>query len=55
MSKFFPFMNTIETVYTEKQIPCNDNCGLFVKGYCSLSVLAQKAINDYEKSKKSAK
>lgn len=54
MNKFCPFLNDKETLFTENQINCNKNCALYVKGFCSFSVLAQKAINDYEQEKKSS-
>lgn len=35
-----------------KRVPCMDTCALYWKGFCSINILAQKAINDFEKEKK---
>ena len=57
MSKFCPFMN-INPAVKETEIPfkntvyCTDNCALYVNNHCSIRVLAQKAIRDFEKEDK---
>ncbi len=36
----------------KNMIPCMDTCSLYWKGFCSINILAQKAIHDGEKEKK---
>lgn len=58
MTRFCPFMSTNpqileKSVPTEKTVPCMDNCALYWKGFCSINILAQKAVHDGVKEKKS--
>ncbi len=57
MTKFCPFMSKDPSIpdksSTDKNmIPCMDTCSLYWKGFCSINILAQKAIHDGEKEKK---
>lgn len=57
MTKFCPFMSTNPTIIEkkvplEKTVPCLENCALYCEGFCSINVLAQKAISDFKKEKK---
>lgn len=57
MTKFCPFMSTNPQILEkanppEKTVPCMENCALYWKGFCSINILAQKAIHDGEKEKK---
>lgn len=57
MNKFCPFMS-INPAIQETEIPfkntvyCTENCALYVNKHCSIRVLAQKAIRDFEKEDK---
>lgn len=51
MNKLCPFMSEDMTSYKAKNIPCVDSCALRWEGYCSINILAQKAINDFKKEK----
>ena len=39
-------------IIRKKTVPCLKNCVLYCEGYCSINVLAQKAISDFKKEKK---
>lgn len=57
MTKFCPFMSKDPSIpdksSTDKNmIPCMDTCALYWKGFCSINILAQKAVHDSEKEKK---
>lgn len=57
MVKFCPFMSIDPSIpdksTTEKNtISCIENCALYCEGYCSINVLAQKAVRDFKKEKK---
>lgn len=56
MVKFCPFMSidpSIPDKSSEEKnlIPCMENCALRWEGYCSINVLAQKAVSDFKKKK----
>ena len=57
MSKFCPFMSTNPSIL-EKEKPikytvyCMENCALYCNGFCSINILAQKAIHDGKMEKK---
>lgn len=57
MAKFCPFMSTNPAIL-EDELPlkytiyCTENCALYVEKHCSIRVLAQKAIRDFEKESK---
>lgn len=51
MTKFCPFMSKDPSVpdksnADKNMIPCMNNCALHWKGFCSINILAQKAIHD---------
>ncbi len=53
---FCPFMSINPAlkeseVISKNTVYCNDKCALYIKGYCSINVLAQKAIKDFENGK----
>lgn len=57
MEIFCPFMSITPTILEKriirkKTVPCLKNCVLYCEGYCSINVLAQKAISDFKKEKK---
>lgn len=57
MNKFCPFMSKDPSVLDKPKdekhtVYCTDGCALYWKGFCSINILAQKAINDAEKEKK---
>lgn len=57
MNKFCPLMSINPTIIEkkmplEKTVPCLENCALYCEGFCSINVLAQKAISDFKKEKK---
>ena len=57
MTKFCPFMSTNPSILEKEQplkytVYCTENCALYVDKHCSIRVLAQKAIRDFEKEGK---
>lgn len=57
MTKFCPFMSKNPSILEKKlplenSVPCMDTCALYCEGFCSINVLAQKAISDFKKKKK---
>lgn len=52
MTKFCPFMSKNGSYSGASTNNCSDKCALYWKGFCSINILAQKAIRDVEKDKK---
>lgn len=57
MSKFCPFMSKDPSVLDKPKeekhtVYCTDGCALYLKGFCSINILAQKAISDGKKENK---
>lgn len=52
MTKFCPFMSKNSSFHADETAQCAEQCALYWEGYCSINILAQKAIRDFKKEKK---
>lgn len=57
MEKFCPFMSVNPTMQSKSisacnSVPCTSDCALYLDGFCSFNVLAQKVFSSFSEENK---